>query len=335
MSCACTASGRILLKRLCCVALSLAATIVVLLLAELAVRCAMPQVNLQDTQRSLLRDRAYGQSVGWQPDVQGISFGQVVQIDAQGFRDLSGPKHADRSWILLGDSIAFGVGVNAEATFAGLLQARFPRVAIRNTAVIGYNVENYRDVLRSLLAAGKPPDHVLLFYCLNDIYGYFNRLPEDDSAWQKCLGLLRRNSKLYVVAKDVLTDRSKSYFTYDRVFYSDNQAVERAVDMLDEIHRMTSKAGSDLTVVIMPYEYQIRNPEPASLEPQRVLRRQLEAKHIAYLDALDWFRNSGQDSRAFYLYGDPMHLSRQGHTTLFEHLIDALPFTHGTKGTGP
>jgi lysophospholipase L1-like esterase len=322
-----------LVLKLACAGLSVATAGGLLPVAEGLVRVAMPQVNFQDTQRSLFRAHAFGQSVGWKPGASGVSFGQVVQIDAQGFRDLAGSKRTGRLWIILGDSVTFGVGVGYDATFAGMLQAKVPDVAVCNTAVVGYSLENYRDVLRSLLGQGKTPEHVLLFYCLNDIYGYFDNVPSDcDTIGQKCLGLLRQNSKLYILAKALLTDRSKSYFTYDQGFYSDAQVLDRAVKTLNEIQQMTKAAGSELTVVILPYEYQIRSPEAANLEPQHVLRARLDAQHIAYLDASDWFRSSGQDSRALYLYGDAMHFSPRGHAVLFAQLVEADPIARHSHG---
>lgn len=105
--------------------------------------------------------------------------GIEIATNPQGFRnhdfrlDLSDRDVGTRI-VLLGDSVAFGLGVERASIFAELLEPRldaaFPdgaRHAVFNLATVGYNTAQQ---LRTLETVGLPldPDLILVTYCLND-----------------------------------------------------------------------------------------------------------------------------------------------------------------------
>jgi hypothetical protein len=51
--------------------------------------------------------------------------------------------------VILGDSVSFGYGVNDGETWGNYLARTFPNVTFTNTAQIGYNSENIREVYRA------------------------------------------------------------------------------------------------------------------------------------------------------------------------------------------
>lgn len=304
-----------------------------LLLLEAATRFLKPDINFQDTERELLREKAFGGTYGWKPNAEGICFGKRVFIDSSGFRKMTAPEAFTESWVVLGDSVAFGVGVDTEDTYVQLLQNNFPSRKVLNTAVIGYNIRNYRDVLYHLMSDRSTAPNlkrVLLFLCLNDIDP--GRMLEKDleggifqsDKAQKLLSFLRRHSKLYILLKDAVSDRSKHYFLHDAQFYADgNEDFTSAMSVLDEMNTTLRARGIDFTVVVLPYEYQLRTGESQYLLPQKRLAAYFNEKGIAHIDAYDYFRQTGR-VKEYYLYADFGHFSKQGHQMVFNLLKERL-----------
>lgn len=301
-----------------------AAVCLLLLLAEVGARWGVPQANQADTERALFD--VDGEFVRWRPHASGMSFGRSVHIDEFGFRDLgAGPATATESWLLLGDSVTFGVGVAARDTFAGRLQAAHASVKIWNSAVVGYSLEDYWAVLQEFLATHPPPTRVLLFLCLNDPMDRQRLNPETESLQERTLGFLRRSSRLYIVAKGVMTDRSQSYFRNDLAYYdSANSNFNRAVDALGHIRARLAEAGIPLLVVVLPYEYQLRDPTALNRLPQRMLAEQFAGMHIAFFDLYDAFAAHAGPVADLFLYRDPMHLSAAGHALVYDAVTASL-----------
>lgn len=181
-------------------------------------RFLFPNINFQDTELSLFKKGAFGNSVGWKTNGRGVSFGKIVTIDSDGFRKMDSPSQYNESWVILGDSVAFGVGVDTNKTFAQMLQDRYDKVKLWNTSVVGYSVYNHRDVVDVFLTNRNDVKKVFLFFCLNDIYGNLHLTPVYDLK-EKVFSFFRRNSKFYILAKNILFDRGKAYAEYDIGLY--------------------------------------------------------------------------------------------------------------------
>ncbi len=323
------------LKRFVLLLSSLLFSLLLVLLLEAFTRILKPEINFQDTERSLLRERAFGDTYGWRPEATGISFGKRVVIDSHGFRKMNVPDSYEESWLILGDSVTFGVGVETEETFAQLLQYELPHARIWNTSVIGYNTRNYRDVLYNL-TAGNPNEvttkleRVLLFFCLNDID--LGQVMEMDFGAESNLGFrdrllifLRRHSKFYILMKNKVSDRSRFYFIHDQRLYTDEgMNFTESMRILSEVNDYLRNRGVRFTVVILPYEYQLRAREEQNLIPQRRLAAFLSERGIDFIDAYDALARSGQGSADNYLYADFGHFSKKGHKVVFELLKERL-----------
>lgn len=319
-----------LLKGLAPVAVSL----LILLLLEGAVRVLRPGINFQGVERKLLRSAAFTPAThGLVPNSEGFCFGTRVLIDEAGCRKLDGPENYAATWLILGDSVAFGVGVETRDTYAQLLQNEFPSVKVRNTSVPAYSLRNYRDVLNHYLSAGERGaaggrvENVLLFYCLNDV-------DIGEEVWHSArmrphaeglLSFLRRNSKLYLFVKGVATDRSKAYFTYDHQLYErGGPRVAEALSIFGEIADTLRRKNVNLLVVLQPYEYQLRTREAGHLLPQKTAAAFLEEKGVPYLDAYEDFVREGAESGPYYLYADHAHFSARGHRVIFDAVMRRL-----------
>ena len=171
-----------------------------LLALEAFTRILCPEINHQDTERSLFAQRHDGQSLGWSPGAKGMCFGLPAEIDQSGHRLMWGPPQWKNSWLILGDSVTFGVGVETEKTFVGLLQSAFPTVKMWNTSVVGYNIENYKQVLLNFDLAKQSVSKVLLFYCLNDAEDAVATV-SNPVGGERVFAFLRRHSKFYMLLK--------------------------------------------------------------------------------------------------------------------------------------
>jgi lysophospholipase L1-like esterase len=304
---------------------SLIFCVIVLFLLEIGIRFLCPTINNQDTELSLFRDHVFGKSAGWEPDASGMSFGKQVSIDEYGFRKMSSPAKFEASWLILGDSVTFGVGVDTQDLFVEKLQKNFPTVKLWNTAVVGYSLMNYKDVLNHFLASRQDIKKVVMFFTLNDIYGYLNVRPVQGSYWKKITFYLKQNSKFYMLVKNLLFDRSKKYFLYDFNLYDQsNPKFKKSMDIIDEMNRSLKQKQIDFVVVLLPYEYQIRMKRDDYLKPQKLVIDKLKRENISYIDAYDYLGKAMNDSRELYLYADAMHFSKTGHEAVYSLLMNNI-----------
>jgi lysophospholipase L1-like esterase len=306
----------------------------ILLLLEAGTRILKPEINFQDSDRSLLRPMAYGDSYGWQPGATGVCFGKKVTIDELGFRKMVSPQSYNASWLILGDSVTFGVGVDTEDTYVQLLQNSLATVRLWNTAVIGYDLKNYRDTLNHFTVETDViprPQRVLLFLCLNDID--LNSTFEDDlnikpfssSYVESALSFLRRKSKFYMLVKTVAFDRSRAYFQHDFQLYKEpNPGLAESLRILDDLSASLRDRHIEFTVVLTPYEYQLRKKEEQYLLPQKILTAHFQESGIPFIDAYEYLARAGGDGRQYFLYGDFAHFSKKGHQVVFNLLSERL-----------
>ena len=303
------------------------------------------RINFGGISRGMFVSRAFGDSYGNRPDYRGVAFGAAVQTDANGFR--VDPTFRESSGgdavLILGDSVSFGVGVDAAKTVAGLLQRALPQVRFYNSSAIGYGLHDYENVVGTLLPRRPEIKHVLLFYCLNDIYDTSAQEIEaavrdvDDTGSRpspfsslhafvlSTNSFLRSRSKLYLYVKKELTDPSMRYFKQDLAEYQKRQSnIGDSLQPLRKIAEELAANGVTFEVFVMPYEAQLRTKEQGAFLPQTLVDDFLRQNGIAYYDAAPAFAQSGQSPQNLYLYGDPMHLSAEGHRLAFQFVAAEL-----------
>ena len=95
----------------------------------------------------------------------------LTRTDANGLRGPSGfAEDAERRLLILGDSFAFGEGVDLEERFDSLIAERFPELSIVNLGVMGYGPGQEAIRLRAWKDQLRPSDAVLLLTYINDFF---------------------------------------------------------------------------------------------------------------------------------------------------------------------
>ncbi len=142
-----------------------------LLTAEAAVRALdlFGSSYYEETSRYLLDTEpdprlGYRHRRGLETSYQGVA----VDINSQGLRERSIRGGLGKRILLLGDSVTFGWGVEAEQTFGRRLEELFPSIETINAGVCGYNTVQQLRYLESDGLALKP-DAIFLLYVENDV----------------------------------------------------------------------------------------------------------------------------------------------------------------------
>ncbi len=299
------------------------------------------RINFLDNSRGLFAAARYGKSYGNTPNFRGISFGEEFHTDESGFRfdpAFRASAAPDAPAILvIGDSVAFGPAVEDSLTITGRLRAALPAHRFYNAAAIGYDTFDYKNVAGSLVRQRPEIETVLLFFCLNDVNDASAqqiRAQTDTrgdpkggkrSAVQQVNDFLRSRSKLYLWLKNVLVDTQLFYFRNDLAYYRMGpENLGAALRPLAELKQQLDAAGVSLKIFVPPYEAQLR-PDGEPLEPQRALAAFFAAGGIDSYDLFHDFRQTGAQAHSMFLYGDPMHLSEDGHRLVAAAVCRTLP----------
>lgn len=294
-----------------------------------------------------------------------ISSGVEVTLDASGNRVPDGGinEHKDSlkkstssksDIIFIGDSVGFGVGVPFEKTFQNLLSQQHQDVNFINMSVIGHSLNQHEKTAEEIVNHYSKPGNtdrlqkVFLIYCLNDIqwsisnskilatdsadagastpqFGWVNFM-RSNSVFSYLNETLRNKSKLYLFVKGEFTDPYKRYFVADLQPYK-SSVFDKKILKLKTISKKLEKLNIPFTVIIVPYEYQLRNAalDPGLLLPQNRVKDFLAANTIDYVDLyVDFSTSPVADSKSFYLGYDPMHLSAIGHLAFYNAISNSI-----------
>lgn len=253
----------------------------------------------------------------------------TYRINSLGLRgpEASVAKSADTYRILLlGDSVAFGWGVEEEDALAHRLQRRLDqsdtdlRFEVWNAGVPGY--ATWQE-LQYLLEKGAAfdPDLIVVAFLYNDVDG------NNEAAHEQPLGMgtlakgfasLTRSSALFCwVRNAALEFRIRNLQPCQGPNCWDETAA-----LLNGLGQQTQKLGCDLAVVAFPMRLQVEpGAEPgyydralgdnAEANYQRIIARLCAERNIAFLDLLPAFREASEaEQDTFFL--DPDHLSAIG-----------------------
>ncbi len=293
------------------------------LLFELCIRVFIPEIKLAGTSANLIVDSVYNSTPGLGINTAGYS-SDVLKTTNQ-FRCWKYKKPVSKmskKILILGDSVTMGIGVSNDSTFPGILNSFEDTVDILCPALIGYSSFDYLNIVDYFLSEkvkGISINEVQINWTLNDLYSNFpdknGPSVTSDNFFFNLVYYLRRNSKSYIFIKNLFSDRSKAHFEYDNQFYSkDNPIFQSAIEHLKEVSVKCQSKKISLTVFMLPYEYQIRNYYKTNIfKAQETLLTSLKDFQIQVVDCSPAFKNYYKSSNKYYLWGDGIHFSEEGH----------------------
>lgn len=278
------------------------------------------------------------------------AFGKTVYTDQYGFRvpyknyfyKKDGP-----SFLILGDSTSFGVGVIEEHSFVGKLRIDFPNSNFFNASVIGYNLFDYNKVLLNKFSNNFKIKRIILFLNINDIdfeskvfqvdrikelsknndnFTFINWI-KNNFIFNNVHSFLRERSIFYMWLKGIFSKTEERFYSYVNNLYKDQNNIFKLNYEIYNIKKNAKIYNSNLTIIILPYAFQtkINNCNKYYLIPQNVIKKVLLKNKIMFYDYTTAFCNQENVSN-FFLKFDPVHLSKTGHDFVFNLLKKDLSF---------
>lgn len=272
------------------------------------------------------------------PNIESIVFGKKVFTDKYGFRIPKNHtyKEGRKSFFILGDSLTFGVGVDEEKTFTGILRDNNKKFNFYNSAASGHNLKSYLE-LNQIYKNKIKIDKFIFFITLDDIWlseDIFQRAEikkNKNLTWQEKIKkikffrkinvFLRSKSYLYVYLKSVSTKPQKRYFDTTLPLYLDQKNLNQYEKTIKKI-KLLNTNNKNIFFIIFPYEYQIRKNlcNDNLLTPQKEIIKILSNNNLNFYDLTKDFCNYNNPSKLFLNY-DPAHLSEEGHKIVEKIII--------------
>ncbi len=312
---------------------NLIAVLLLFIMCELFVRIFFPQIKPQLSDRHLIADGRYLNSHGLTPNSRGYSNGAPVTTNPFGFREGSVKMDTSRkSILLLGDSMTMGIGVEADSTFAGRIQLLMDSVNVLNPSVMGYDIEDYRNLTEYFIVNQNNSleiTRILICWCLNDVY---TKIPDFETPGGRLrdflgnsLKFIRTHSRFYMWLKTQFFDRPKSYYFFDEKFYSpDNDVFKNCIHEFKKIKEICTQHQIPLHVVLLPYEYQLRDEYKAKQTPQDLMDDTLSKNGLSVFNTMPFMKRNDFSSTELYLYGDGIHFSEAGHRLIAEFISEKV-----------
>lgn len=306
------------------------AIIILFLLLELAVRIFVPQIKLSGTSSNLITDSLYSDSPGIKSMVVGYSGGVVKKSNEyHSWKYFKPVSTSARKILFLGDSVTMGIGVDNDSTYAGIINNSSGNISIINPSLIGYSSKDYLNVFDYFVKQKENNlkfSDVILFWTLNDIYSNYpnEKSPEFSSGnfLNSIINFFRKNSKAYHFLKNLFSDRALAYYEYDEQFYTaSNTFLQNSLKNIERISSACDSLKIKFRLVLLPYEYQIRNFNQFGIfKPQQLLEQELKNKDIEIIDLKEAFKNGINSSAGYYLYGDGIHFNEGGNALIAGYL---------------
>ncbi len=296
----------------------------------------------------LTRLHVFSQTYGWVPRRSiGVEVdGKRVSFNASGYRgrELASPKRGDRTRVVvLGDSVAFGLGVSDDETFSNLLDVRDNGIEAGNLAVQGYGPDQELLVLmhQGLRA---DPDVVVLAFCLaNDFVDavlpvslYDGRTPKprfhlagdrlvfDDSnlrqpALRRVQQWLSDHSHLFerlTAAPAAPTEAESDWHErYKAALRDEDHVLRLNLALVRRMRDLSQERGSAFLVALFPDRSSYRESSPL----EKGFCEALRSDGVQVIDMSQHFKMSGQHWKAFASDGIG-HLTPLGHSIASEVL---------------
>jgi hypothetical protein len=342
--------GRLRTEARHCILLALASIATVLALVVSLEGLLRLRAHGEDSERGLDSLHVYSETYGWTPrrGFRHRAQAKTISVNSKGYR---GREHEVPRTpgvgrvVMLGDSIAFGPGVDDSETFSHRLDSLPNGPEIVNLAVMGYGTDQaLLKLKREGLAFG--PDAVVLHFCLHNDFAdnmlsralydgihpkpYFtydesDRLRIHDAHLRTTLA---RRTALYLQANSQLFRRVMALTRGGSVHWLDRmeaaldnlgQATELAFRIIEVMRKRTEESGARFVVVVHPDESAFHRQSRLTEKFYRTPR--LEGTRVIVMADAYRARNLRWEEFALDSLG---HLNPAGHRVVAEVLIGVL-----------
>ncbi len=257
------------------------------------------------------------------------AFGKKVYTDSNGFRiqKKTDQKKKDKNNIyFVGGSVTFGKGVKQENTFTGILNKEFEDYNIINAGVVGSNLENNIEVIKTKVNK-KNLNKIFINYSLDDLASIDTIIEfEDNNANKKNTlyeklknnkfaiylnKLIRTKSTIYIMLKGYIFDTEKVFYQQALNFYK----VDNNLKMLKKLIETLSKLdpNNKIVFIMIPYSHQVNN-ENCNRDDlaEKEIVKTITSNNIRLIRFKEFFCKDENREKIFFKY-DPAHLSNYGH----------------------
>lgn len=266
----------------------------------------------------------------WNPNGRGLWRGGWVTLDEFGFRNGldSRAVKRNRRVLVVGDSVAFGMGVNDDQVFTHLLNQNLESAGVGfvNLGRPGLDTPELRDVLFSSAKNFLPVEGVLWVYYINDAKTSTRYVPSEQ---QKEYGRLREvewamysvlhwpfQFKPLVIAnlsshtEDPRRTSWDEYYRWSLESYAPGSETRRNEELyLRDVVQWSRNRRIKLWVMIAPVVNQFTDRRT---EPEDFVKAIMASENVPVLDLLP-ILSAANPERSVYLPGDAGHWSAWGH----------------------
>lgn len=257
------------------------------------------------------------------------------QVNALGMRGTERPEKKPEGGfrvLVLGDSIAYGVGVSMTDTFAAKLEDRLRAevkdryVDVLNAGVSGYNTSQQLAVLESRLER-HGPDVVVLSYCPNDIDSTPMLFKAGDEFCFYCVGAEPRLYPAWWIENSALFRRV--VVAREAAFRSLTEKDRSRTENLAALREMATKLAAakiPFVVVIFPYLLEsLKKYPPQNVELHREVKSIVDGAGGMTIDFLPiWLDRDHRSLRNRLDAADYVHPNEDGHREAADLLAGAL-----------
>jgi len=335
-------------------ALAIGATIAALALAELVVRLlgvgSAPAIVTQESPEFFVRSAVEGLGYEIRPNFAGRAYGCDLKINSRGMRSPEHPVEKSKGVqrvLVLGDSVAFGLGVEQSATFPALLEGLLAerasatsRVELLNAAVPGYNSAQQRIFLERRGFVWQP-DVVVVVAVVNDAEPAYELGENGGLKWEETPEVYREAYERYIAGRGLggfLRRHVRVFALLDSLLHRPFFLTRRYLDYLDDLYTVNSAGWLSMreALVAMKATCQARDvgfvlvycPVPMEREPE-VFRRIREkigefarSERIVFLDLYD--AQSSRPAKQITISPLDRHPNALGHRLIAEALAPLL-----------
>jgi lysophospholipase L1-like esterase len=283
----------------------------------------------------------------FQPNQRTFTIDKPFVTNSMGFRDdreVPVNKRGEFRILSLGDSMAEGLGVSAEDTYASqlerLLGPRYGPIRVINAGVDCYSTWQEVDLLEEK-GMKVQPDVVMLAFFWNDLYTRpLNVVPlsstesgeRRDAVWQYVRWLKRSRVLSYLRERfQILGFKIWPSFdwVHQEMIYEGrtNSYIEQAYNdvsaSLEEFKALADIYGFKPILIIFPIPGQVRTPDAPS-HMQRRIEAMARRADLQTVDLLSMMQRAYAVKPDLYIPWDNVHLSPRGHGVVAKALEQYL-----------